>query len=295
MFLRHPAISQDILDSSNSMNNKKGIPQVRRAFIGGSSTFAINFPEDLKISGIKIIAQKTFSTPFGESPELKILEINREPVFTVRMHGWRSGVSRGNASRQVFWVFEQAGVKTILAEGGVGTVRQDFRLRDLIIPNDYIDFSLRKDVSISDKYLLIMREPICPELSTILMQTSKRLFPEKEVNKGIYAVTDGKHFESRAEVRMIKALGGDVIGQSLCPEVYLAREIGACYAGIYLIVNRAEGIGHDWSHAELRKLFYSEGLNVGKIIIESLKQITKKDKRNCQCASLRKKTLLKNK
>jgi 5'-methylthioadenosine phosphorylase len=82
-----------------------------------------------------------------------------------------------------------------------------------------------------------------------------------------------------------------VIGQSLCPEIYLAREIGACYAGIYLIVNRAEGVGTDWSHKELRDIFYKEAINVGKIIIESLGQI--KQKKVCQCAKLRKKTLLK--
>jgi len=95
-------------------------------------------------------------------------------------------------------------------------------------------------------------------------------------NPGVYAVTDGRHFESRAEVRMIASSGGDVIGQSLCPEVYLAREIGACYAGIYLIVNRAEGIGPDWRHSELKAIFYEEAVTVGKIIIGSLKQINRK-------------------
>ncbi|MEW6570108.1 MAG: MTAP family purine nucleoside phosphorylase [Nitrospirota bacterium] len=271
---------------------KNDIPEAKKAFIGGSSTFAINFPEDLKHQGAKIIARKTFATPFGKSPEITIFEINREPVLTVKMHGWRSGVSRADASRRVFWVFEKAGVKIVLAEGGVGTVRQNFRLRDFIIPDDYIDLSLRKDVSLSDKYLLIMRDPICPELSTMLIQTSKRLFTDRNVNRGIYAVTDGRHFESRAEVRMIRTLGGDVIGQSLCPEVYLAREIGACYAGIYLIVNRAEGVGRNWSHAKLRKVFYSEAMNVGKIIIESLKQIEPGQRKGCKCSKLRKKTLL---
>ncbi len=271
----------------------KDIPIIKYAFIGGSSTFAINFPEDLDKKNIKIISQRNFKTPYGESPEMKIFEINQQPVITVKMHGWRSGVSRADASRQIFWVFEKVGVKTILAEGGVGTIKQNFRLRDFVIPYDYIDLSLRKDVSLSDKYLLIMREPLCPLLSKVLEQTSRRLFPQREINKGVYAVTDGKHFESKAEVKMIEAMGGDVIGQSLCPEVYLAREIGACYAGIYLIVNRAEGIGRNWSHNELRKIFYSEGLIVGKVIIESLGEIALIKKKSCNCSRLRKKTLLK--
>jgi len=273
---------------------RKKIPKATKAFIGGSSTFSIDFPEETKVSGIKVVGEKVFSTPFGESPEFKVLEMDGDKVLTVRMHGWREGTRRADASKQVFWVLEQAGVDTILAEGGVGSIKEDLKLRHFVIPDDYIDLSLRKDVSLSDKFLLIMRDPVCPELAKILSEASKKLFPEREVNRGVYAVTDGRHFESRAEVRMIASLGGDVAGQTLCPEVYLAREIGACYAGIYLIVNRAEGIGSDWSHAELKGIFYGEAINMGKIIIESLKRIIREEKRVCQCSKLRKSTLLKS-
>jgi 5'-methylthioadenosine phosphorylase len=276
---------------SKTMRTKTDIPKAKLAFIGGSSTFAINFPADLNLSGIKALHKKTFSTPFGESPEIISCDMNGETILTVRMHGWRAGVRRADASRQLFWVFEQAGVRNILVEGGVGVINSDFALRDFIIPDDYIDFSMRKDVYLSDNYLLIMRDPVCPELAKVLMKTAGKTFPERKVTRGVYAVTDGRHFESRAEVRMIASSGGDVIGQSLCPEVYLAREIGACYAGIYLIVNRAEGIGPDWRHKELKEIFYQEAIGVGKVIVESLKQI--KQKKVCQCSRLRKKTLLK--
>jgi 5'-methylthioadenosine phosphorylase len=272
---------------------KREIPKSKMAFIGGSSTFASNFPEDLKLRGIKVLDKKTFSTPFGESPEFKVLEIGGEVVLTVRMHGWRAGVQRADASRQVYWVLEKAGTESILSEGGVGAISRDLRLRDFIIPDDYIDLSLRKDVHLSDRYLLIMRDPICPETAKVISETCTRLFPDRRLTRGVYAVTDGRHFESRAEVRMIETAGGDVVGQSLCPEVYLAREIGACYAGIYLIVNRAEGIEPAWSHRELKDIFYKEAMNVGRIIVESIKQIGRREKRRCQCLKLRKKTLLK--
>ncbi len=280
------------MKKSISIENK--IPKANLAFIGGSSTYSINFPEDLKLPGVKVLDGKVFSTPFGDSPEFKLFKIDGELVHTVRMHGWLAGISRADASRQIFWVLEKAGVKTVLAEGGVGAIRKDLELSHFIIPDDYIDLSLRRDIHLSDKYLLIMRDPICPELSKLLAKTSNRLFPEKQVSRGIYVVTDGRHFESRAEVKVIASLGGDVIGQSLCPEVYLAREIGACYSGIYLVVNRAEGVGPDWSHKELKHIFYQEAINVGKIIVESLRRIKKKRRKDCQCSKLRKKTLLKS-
>jgi 5'-methylthioadenosine phosphorylase len=273
------------------IKRKNKIPKAGLAFIGGSSTYSISFPGDLRLPGIKLIDKKSYSTPFGESPEITLFEVNGKSALTLRMHGWRAGVSRADASRQIFWVFEQAGVRNILAEGGVGSISIDLSPRDLIIPDDYIDFSLRKDVHLSDKYLLIMRDPVCPELSDIIINTCRKIFPDRKVTRGIYAVTDGRHFESRAEVRMIEMLGGDVVGQSFCPEVYLAREIGACYAGIYLIVNRAEGIGPDWNHKELKDIFFQEAFNIGKVIIDSLKLINKK--KRCRCSRLRKKTLLK--
>ncbi len=270
------------------------IPKAAKAFIGGSSTFSINFPEDLKLPDTRVLEKKVFTTPFGESPEFKVLEINGDKVLTVRMHGWRAVTRRADASKQIFWVLEQAGIDTIFAEGGVGSISEDLALRHFIIPDDYIDLSMRRDVYLSDEYLLVMRDPVCPELSGTLVKSSKELLPDRDVSPGVYAVTDGRHFESRAEVKMIKTLGGDVIGQSFCPEAYLAREIGACYAGIYLIVNRAEGVGPDWSHGELKEIFFQEALNVGRIIVESLKKANPKDKRGCQCSNLRKKTFLKS-
>jgi purine nucleoside phosphorylase len=112
-----------------SISSKNKIPRAKKAFIGGSSTFSIDFPEDLGLPELKVLDKGVFLTPFGDSPEFKLVKIYGEPVLMVRMHGWRAGVSITDASRQIFWVLEQAGVKCILAEGGVGAVRKDLRLR----------------------------------------------------------------------------------------------------------------------------------------------------------------------
>ncbi len=266
------------------------IPLAEKGFIGGSSTFSLEFPDDLDLPYVKTLDRTSFETPFGRSPEFTLFLVDEEPVLTVRMHGWRDGVSRANASQQVFWVFEQAQVKTVFAEGGVGSIRKDLAMRQLFIPDDYIDLSLRKDVKLSDKYLLVMRDPFCPELTSILEKAAVGFEPDRRIGKGVYAVTEGRHFESRAEVRMIEKIGGDVVGQTVCPEVYLAREIGACYAGIYLVVNRAEGVGEDWEHEELKEIFYKEAPTIGGIIIKALRT---KRSISCNCGKLRKETLLK--
>jgi 5'-methylthioadenosine phosphorylase len=271
------------------------IPAAKLALIGGSSTFSISFPEDIAFPSATLLEKKLkFQTPFGESPPFKLFEIKNTPIYYCRMHGWRSGISRADASRQIFWVFKEAGVKRIISEGGVGAISEKLQVKDIVIPEDYLDFSLRRDVSLGSRYLLIMRRGLCPSLRRIIAQVATDFFNERSqrqiVARGIYAVTDGQHFESPAEVRMLAKLGADIVGQSLCPEVYLAREIGACYAGIYLVVNMAEGI-REWRHEELETVFYSEASLIGHLLLEILSKV--KLVKDCDCADLRKETLLK--
>ena len=264
------------------------------AIIGGSSTCSIRFPADLHDAAVKVLEEnRIFNTPFGESPPFTLFELDREPVIACRMHGWRSGVPRGRASQQIFWVMKEAGVRTILAEGGVGSLREDLNPGDLVIPHDYIDLSLRKDVSLSDDYLLIMRDPLCPPLRAALIAGAEQVVPGRKVlGEAVYAVTEGRHFESRAEIRLFSQWQITVVGQSLAPEVYLAREIGACYAGVYLVVNYAEGVAGDWSHDVLHNLFYSEAQTMGQILICALRNRIHSSGA-CSCASLRKPSLIK--
>jgi len=274
------------------------IPKIPYAIIGGSSTFSIDFPEDLNREDVTILERNmVFDTPFGESPAFKWFQIGEKQVLTVKMHGWRpeKGIKRGTASQQLFWVFKQAGVKKIFAEGGVGSINRLLELRDLVIVDDYIDHSMRQDVGLGEPYLLTMREPICPTQAEALTKVAKKYVePEGRhvFHRGVYVNTDGRHFESKAEVQMFRTWFADVVGQSITPEVYLAREIGACYAGIYMVVNYAEGIIKDWEHKELKNIFYEESATIGNILLDALLEIDQEQNR-CHCLDYRKETLLK--
>ncbi|WP_128894936.1 MTAP family purine nucleoside phosphorylase [Longirhabdus pacifica] len=274
------------------------IPKVDVAVIGGSSMFSINFPEDLNLPYVNVIEETmVFETPFGESPSIKLFEVKGLRVLFCRMHGWRPNVvTRGVASQQLFWVFQEAGVKKIFAEGGVGSINHLLELKDFVIPNDYIDNSMRQDVNLGGPYLLMMRESICPTQADLLTNAAKETVAGTERNvfkRGIYVNTDGRHFESPAEVQMFRTWNADIVGQSICPEVYLAREIGACYAGIYMVVNYAEGIIKDWDHKDLSDIFYEEPKTVGSILIKALLNLNLQQD-ECNCKNLRKNTLLKD-
>ena len=268
------------------------IPAARYAVIGGSGTLSSDFPRASTADDVEILADGLHSTtPYGESPAFRLFSVAGRRVLTCRMHGWRSGVTRADASRQVFWVLREAGVTRILSEGGVGTVNPLLDPRDFLIPDDYLDLSVRKDVMLDGRYLLVMRDALCAELRQTLIEETKKRYTGRIFDRGIYAVTDGRHFESPAEIAMMQG-HADIVGQSLAPEVYLAREIGACYAGLYFVVNYGEGI-RPWSHDTLEQIFYDDAPMIGDILLATIRSVSAEET-SCPCRSLRKETLLKD-
>jgi 5'-methylthioadenosine phosphorylase len=262
------------------------------ALIGGSSTNSIDFPRDIGHPGVEVGERSVFDTPYGPSPEFTSFRLNGKKALTCRMHGWRAGVGRADASRQIFWVLRETGVRRVISEGGVGAIDPAWGLRDIVVPDDYIDLSLRRDVTLGSSDLLIMRNALCPETRAVLLERSRVHGGAEVREKAVYAVTDGRHFESPAEVRMLNILGANIIGQSLAPEVYLAREIGACYGSVQIVVNYAEGVAGEWSHQEMSEIFYDQSQAIGRVVLEALDSLP--EERRCECADLRKPTLLKD-
>ena len=71
------------------------IPKADYAVVGGSGTLSSNFPANVKDEDVKIVAENLyFDTPYGKSPAFRHFTVGEKHVLTVRMHGWRSGVTR---------------------------------------------------------------------------------------------------------------------------------------------------------------------------------------------------------
>ena len=268
------------------------MPAARLAVIGGSATQGGAFPGTVRPDVARLEQGLVFETPYGDSPPFQLFSLNGEPVLHVRMHGWRPGVPRGLASRQVFSVLHRAGVRRIVSEAGVGSLNQLLDPGDLVVCDDFVDLTTdRAGEGVVGDHLLIMREPVCPVEREALLASARRLVPERRLfARGTYVVTEGPRFESSAEVRHLQGLG-DVVGQSFSPEVWLAREIGACYSGVYLIVNYGEGVVADWSHDELKRRFSDDAAVMGRIVLDAAAALPD-DGTGCRCRELRKPTLL---
>jgi 5'-methylthioadenosine phosphorylase len=275
--------------------SRKGVavPQAGFAVIGGSGSLAADFPTGLDPSARVLERELVFDTPWGESPPFSLFERDGRRALHVRMHGWRAGVSRGRASRQVFSVLHRAGVKRILSDAGVGSLNALLDPGDLVVPDDFVDVTTDRDRlgPVVGDHLLIMRDAVCATGREALVAAARRLAPDRRLfTRGTYVVTEGPRFESPAEVRVLQPMG-DIVGQSFSPEVWLARDIGACYAGIYLIVNYGEGVVRDWQHDELKRMFTADADLIGRIMLAALAALPEDD--TCRCRELRKPTLLK--
>ncbi len=269
-----------------------GVPQATRAVIGGSGSYASTIPDGLDVPVRVLERDLVMETPWGDSPPFTLFELDGRRVLHVRMHGWRRGVSRGRASRQVFSVLHRAGVRRILSDAGVGSLNHLLDPGDLVVPDDFVDTTTDRDRlgPVVGDHLLIMRDAVCATGREALLGAARRLAPGRRLfPRGVYVVTEGPRFESPAEVRHLQTMG-DIVGQSFSPEVWLARDIGACYAGLYIVVNYGEGVVHDWEHDELARLFKDDAPLVGRVLLEALRALPEDD--DCHCRSLRRPTLL---
>jgi 5'-methylthioadenosine phosphorylase len=256
------------------MPEQQSVPRADFGICGGSGSLSLRFPHDVADERVEILDEDlVFDTPFGTSPSFTRFRVEGtdgpRDALSVRMHGWRRGVKRADASLQVFSVFAEAGVRKVLADGGVGSLNHLLDPRDVFIPNDFIDLTVKQDIYVRGDHLLVMRQPICPTLADQLYSSASAHFA-RVFRRGVYLVTDGPRFESVAEVDYMRRLGGDVVGQSLAPEVFLARDIGACYAGIYIVVNYGEGVVREWEHAELKAVFFEESATIAGIVLDAV-------------------------
>jgi 5'-methylthioadenosine phosphorylase len=271
------------------------VPPCAHAIVGGSGTAAIDFPDALGDPRVRVVGDPiTVPTPFGESPPVKRLALTREDgtvreALVARMHGWQQGVERHSATLALFWLFREAGVRRIIAEAGAGSILQNFRPRDLILPHDVIDLTPQVSGRLDPEHVVVMRAPFCPELRAAMWEQATRWAADKATrafDRAVYATTQGVRFETAAEIAAYARLGADIVGKAISPEVYLAREIGACYAAITIVLNYAEGVRPKWDYELIQEILQDDARTMGQLLLEAVARTPEVP--GCACLSYRK-------
>ena len=186
------------------------------------------------------------STPYGDASVLIGQEEDSDIVFLSR-HGVDHSIPPHKINyRANIKALQQLGVKRVIANYAVGGISQYVHPLDVAVIGDVLDFTHGREHTFFDgdaagvKHVE-MSQPYCAVLRSRLHDLSHRYGIVLHDNQ-IYVATNGPRFETPAEIRMFRKLGGDVVGMTGMPEVALAREAGMCFAGLALSINWAAGI-----------------------------------------------------
>lgn len=181
----------------------------------------------------------------GHNPQLVVgmLEGVRVAVFGAREHYYE----RGNpaAMRLPLTVLRALGARALIATNAAGSMRPDIPPGDLMLVSDHINYSGLNPLmgEPTDARFVPMTDAHDPGLRAGLMAAAAR--QEIALKDGVYCWYSGPSFETPAEIRMLKLLGGDAVGMSTVPEVILARFLGLRVAAISTITNMAAGMSDE--------------------------------------------------
>jgi 5'-methylthioadenosine phosphorylase len=219
------------------------------AFIGGGKMYRLARERLGTISDVLVK-----ETPFGCSTPILFMEHGERRFFLVPRHGERE--YRVTAPfvnyRANIWALKELGVERLVAWTGPGTLSTRFRIGDLVLPDDLIDMTRHRATTFfENKGIGILRQSpaFCPTLCLALAQvlTEMALNP---VRGAVYVVSEGPRLETRAEARALRSMGGDLVGMTLAPEAFLARELEMCYHPVAYVTAWAEGVVEDGDAAE---------------------------------------------
>ncbi|NOY53529.1 MAG: MTAP family purine nucleoside phosphorylase [Deltaproteobacteria bacterium] len=217
------------------------LPPIRTLILGGSGAYT--FPVDRFGSGKETVRVQT---PFGPAAPIRIVEIGGEPVGFLSRHGETGyNVTAPFVNyRANIYAAKELGVERILSWSGPGAIADALRPGDLVLPDDMIDLTRnRPSTFYTGKGIGFIRmNPVfCPGIHEAFRKGLAALHLAVHEG-GTYVCTEGPRLETPAEIRWMKGAGGDLVGMTLAPEAFLARELEICYAPLCYVTNYAEGV-----------------------------------------------------
>lgn len=211
------------------------------AVIGGSQAYDL-----LKKGAIQGERIGEIETPFGCSqPVYHIRNKDGEMLFLSR-HG-ETGYNLTAPFvnyRANIYALKELDVKQIVSWSGPGAINTSYPIGGYVLVDDVVDETHgRESTFFKNQGIGFVRQsPVfCPTLRDCIKKSLLSLRIDF-CESGTYVCTQGPRLETPAEIRKYKSYGCDLVGMTLVPEVFLAKELEMCYAAICYVTNYAEGI-----------------------------------------------------
>lgn len=198
------------------------------------------------VSGHDGAKRHSVDTPFGKPSDAIIeTQIAGQTIFILNRHGPGHLLNPSAVpSRANIFALKTLGCTHIIASGAVGSLREQFRPRDVVIVDQFIDKTCGRKATFFEHAAVHTEfsEPCCPILRKLLIDSAEKIAAGGQRDfavhaKGCYVCMEGPAFSSRAESLMHRHWGGDLIGMTALPEAKLAREAEIPYALLALVTD----------------------------------------------------------
>ena len=230
--------------------------KIHLALIGGTGLYA--FP------GLADVQRHEMNTRWGapSAPIVTGMLADKRVAFLAR-HGEQHTIAPHRINyRANVAALHELGARRIVGINAVGGIREDAGPREIVIPNQLIDYTQGRASSFCDAegeavLHIDFSEPYDETLRTELLAAAQRVRIDV-IAGGCYGVTQGPRLETSAEIERLRRDGCDLVGMTGMPEAALARELSIEYACLALVANwaagcdpRASQISLDEIHAHL--------------------------------------------
>ncbi len=248
--------------------------EAKIGIIGGSGLY--------KMDALKDIEEVEVETPFGSPSDALIVgNLEGTTVAFLARHGRNHHLLPSELPfRANIYAMKQLGVEYIISASAVGSLKEEVKPLDLVVPDQFIDRTKNRISTFFGEGLVAhvtFDDPVCPNLAKILADAVASLkLPEVNLHRGgTYVCMEGPAFSTKAESHLYRSWGATVIGMTNLPEAKLAREAEIAYATLALVTD------YDCWHADHDSVtveivianLQRNAVNAQKVIQETVKRL----------------------
>ncbi len=245
------------------------------AIIGGTASIDPQLLEDSR--------EVEVHTPFGRpSDTITLGMLDGVNVALLPRHGRGHTIPPHMLNfRANIDALHRLGVKRIFATATVGSLQEDYRAGDIVVPDQFIDWGKQVHSMYGDGrfYHVSMADPFCPEGREALVGIARDMGLRVH-EKGTYLKVDGPQFSTRAASRMYRQFA-DIIGMTAVPEAILSRERQMCLAVLATVTDYDVWADRPVSFDEIKQVMSQNIHNTSAILEKAVKHIS--PERKCHC------------
>jgi len=239
--------------------------------------------------GLTHVHEERVATPFGDPSDAFILgELERRKVAFLARHGRGHRILPSELNfRANLYAMKALGVERILSVSAVGSLKEEHKPTDFVIPDQFIDRTFARTSTFFGEGIVAhvaFGDPVCATVSSAFTKACAEVGVVGK-SGGTYVCMEGPQFSTRAESNLYRSWGADVIGMTNLQEAKLAREAEICYATLAMVTDYdCWREGHDdVTVDQIVAVLHQNAENAGKVVKAAVRAMPAE--RTCGCSS----------